>query len=125
MDTADVNKLNDTIEKKGQSLARLVLKRITHTVKQSFPDARTVRLSYDGDNSEWRVTRVVGPHNATLWRDKLNDRLVTQVGTDADIRLTADANRYVELGGARLYRIKLRKNEIHADYSLHLHRNVD
>lgn len=124
MDSSELYALDASIRTKSQSLARLVHKRITHTVKQRYPDARTIRLSYDPTALVWRVVRVsVGHSRVTRHIQDFDD--LSAVFGHAAAQLQDDVNHYVLLAGARLHMIKRRKHEDRADYSIVLHPKID
>ena len=123
VDTATLEDLDATIRRKGQSLARLVLKRLTHAVKATFPEARTVRLAQDA-NGAYVVTRVTTHHNKTIWR-RANDEDLAKIFGEAATQLAADAAHYYTLAGARLHLVRANKGAENAEYSVHLLRNVD
>lgn len=125
MDAAQITKLNEDIDRRGQSLARLLLKRISHEIKQKFPEARTVRLVADETTGNFTVARVTGHHNQTQWRATASDTLGAQVGDVIAANLNEDANHYVVLDGARLYPVYKRGTKELKEYSVHLHRSID
>lgn len=123
MDAAAREDLDAKIRQRGQTLARLLLKRLTHEVQHHFPDARTVRLS-KADSGVYEVSRVTGHHNKVLWQDKSSDRLIIRVGETAGNRIADDAAQYARLAGARLHLVQGRKSNPNPEYSVHLHRNA-
>jgi len=124
MDAVDLNELDTKISQKGQSLARLTLKRLTHVVRQEFPEARTVRLTHDTTTGAYAVTRVTGHHNRVIWQDKPADRLTIKMGEAASAQVEQDAALYARLAGARLHVVREYKNLEKPDYSIHLHPGV-
>lgn len=129
MDSSERYALDESIDRKGQTLARLLHKRITCVVRSRFPNARTIRLSYDPAGSTWRVIRVNTERNHAVWRGQGFDELSYAFNRTSDSsaaeQLHNDVNMYVNLGGARLYTVKRHTNEDRADYSLILHPNVN
>jgi hypothetical protein len=123
MDAAARSELDAKIRQRGQTLARLLLKRLTFEVQHHFPDARTVRLT-KADSGVYEVSRVTGHHNKVLWQDKSSDRLVIRVGEDSGTKIADDAAQYARLAGARLHLVQGRKANPNPEYSVHLHRNA-
>lgn len=124
MDAATLETLDANIRRKGQSLARLVLKRLTHDVKTSFPEARTIRLAQDS-NGHYVVSRVTTHHNKTIWRRGDDAGFTKAFGAEAAPRVASDAGHYYTLAGARLHLVRANKGNETPEYSVHLLRNGD
>lgn len=122
MDANARNELDTKISQRGQTLARLLIKRLSLDVQAHFPEARTVRLAVDEDTNTYTVDRVTGPHNRVVWQNKPGDRLAGKLGEQAAARIVEDATHYQKLAGARLHVVRDHKNAPNAEYSIHLNR---
>lgn len=120
MTNEELYKLDEDIRRRGQSLARLLLKRLSHVAKQHVSEARTLRLHYDGDTNQYMVARVTSHHNRTVWRLGKNTTLGDVFGVSASDVLD-DVNHYVKLAGARLHTISDREHDGRPDLSVHLY----
>ncbi len=125
MDAAELNELNDKITARGETLGRLVLKRVSHVIRQHLDEARTVRLLKGGD--DYTLERVAGPSSKVLHRFA-NDRNAVApsdvFGDDAD-GIVHDLVTYARVGGARLHAVEAPKSAGDAEVlSIHLRTDV-
>lgn len=124
MGIATPDELDAAISRKGQSLARLVLRRLTAAVKETYPEARTIRLSRNEVTGAYEVTRVTTHHNKTVWRRKADADLTGVFGVSGT-QVASDASHYRVLAGARLHPVRQNKAGELAEYSIHLLRDRD
>jgi hypothetical protein len=127
MNSRELDELNAKIRIRSQSLARLVLRRLSHTVKASVPDARTLHF-YKNDYHGFTLERVTGTHNRVIHRLEGSDakNVVNSFdlfGTDY-VSVIDDVTTYAKAAGARLHMLQNRATGA-ISYSLHLHSDVD
>lgn len=124
MDAAELTELSEKIKARGETLGRLVLKRVSHLIHQYLPDARTVRLLKDADG-HFVLERVAGPSSKVLHRFA-NDKTAVEPKTvfDADVEaILDDLVTYARVGGARLRVLDGGKGE-DVVHSIHLRTDV-
>jgi hypothetical protein len=125
MDAAELAELNDKITARGETLGRLVLKRVSHAIRAHLDEARTVRLLKDGD--DYTLERVAGPSSKVLYRFAADKNAVdpeSVFGDDAD-GIVHDLVTYARVGGARLHPVEAAKAAGDSDVlSIHLRTDV-
>jgi hypothetical protein len=126
MDAAELAELNDKITARGETLGRLVLKRVSHVIREYLTDARTVRLLKLVNNT-YVLERVAGPSSKVLYRfanDKAAVDPVTVFNDDTE-GIIEDLVTYARVGGARLHAVEASKSAGSATvYSIHLRTDV-
>lgn len=126
MDAAELIELDDKIKARGETLGRLVLKRVSYTIRQHLDEARTVRL-LKADDGTFTLERVAGPSSKVLYRFA-NDKNAVEPATVFDTDATAivdDLVTYARVGGARLHEVEASKAAGDATvYSIHLRTDV-
>lgn len=126
MDATELAELDDKIKARGETLGRLVLKRVSFTVRQHLDEARTVRLLKCADGN-FTLERVAGASSKVLHRFA-NDRNAVEpesvFGEDAQA-IIDDLVTYARVGGARLHTVEASKSAGDATvYSIHLRTDV-
>lgn len=126
MDATELTELDEKIKARGETLGRLVLKRVSFTVRQHLDEARTVRLLKEDDGT-YVLERVAGPSSKVLHRFA-NDRNavepVSVFGEDTQV-IIDDLITYARVGGARLHSVDANKAAGDATvYSIHLRTDV-
>lgn len=126
MDAAELKELDEKIKARGETLGRLVLKRVSHLIRHHVSDARTVRLLKD-DAGNFTLERVAGPSSKVIHRFA-NDRHAVDAADvfGADTRaIVDDLVTYARVGGARLRRVEAPKSAGGATvYSVHIRADV-
>lgn len=126
MDATELTELDDKIKARGETLGRLVLKRVSFTVRQHLDEARTVRL-LKADDGNFTLERVAGASSKVLYRfanDKNAVEPASVFGEDAQA-IIDDLVTYARVGGARLHTVEA--NKAAGDdtvYSIHLRTDV-
>lgn len=126
MDATELAELDSKIKARGETLGRLVLKRVSFTVRQHLDEARTVRLLKD-DAGNFTLERVTGASSKVLHRFS-NDRNAvepTSVFGEDTQAIIDDLVTYARVGGARLRAVEA--NKAAGDdtvYSIHLRTDV-
>lgn len=125
MDAAELAELDDKITARGETLGRLVLKRVSHAIRSYLGDARTVRLLKDGD--DYTLERIAGPSSKVLYRFA-NDKsavAVDDVFGDNAASIVHDLVTYARVGGARLHAVEASKSAGDSEvFSIHLRTDV-
>lgn len=125
MDATELAELNEKIKARGETLGRLVLKRVSHAIRAHEPEARTVRLLKEGD--DYTLERVAGPSSKVLYRfanDKNAVEPAAVFNDDAD-GIVHDLVTYARVGGARLHPVDAPKSAGDAEVlSIHLRTDV-
>lgn len=126
MDAVELAELDEKITARGETLGRLVLKRVSHMIREHLPEARTVRLLH-GDDGNFTLERVAGPSSKVLYRFA-NDKNAVEPGsvfcTDTEV-IIDDLVTYARVGGARLHEVEPSKAAGDATvYSIHLRTDV-
>lgn len=126
MDATELEELGKKITARGETLGRLVLKRVSHMIRRHLGEARTVRLLKASDGT-YTLERVAGPSSKVLHRfanDKNAVEPSTVFGTDTQA-IVHDLVTYARIGGARLHAVEAPK-AAGADlvYSIHLRTDV-
>lgn len=126
MDAAELTELDEKIKARGETLGRLVLKRVSFTIRQHLDEARTVRLLKCADGN-FTLERVAGPSSKVLHRFA-NDRNAVEpvsVFGDDTSGVIEDLVTYARVGGARLRSVEASKAAGDATvYSIHLRTDV-
>jgi hypothetical protein len=125
MDATELAELNEKITARGETLGRLVLKRVSHTIRTHLDDARTVRLLKDGDT--YTLERVAGPSSKVLFRFANDKNAVDpeSVFNDDAEGIIHDLVTYARVGGARLHAVEAPKAAGDAEVlSIHLRTDV-
>lgn len=122
MNAEELHELDEKISKRGQTLARLLIKRISRHVRASVPEARTLHLWYSEISHEYYVTKVLGVHNRVLNRFSSSNESFDVFKDSSD--LSNDLNHYIRLRGARLRMLDdgRERHVGYPDYSLVLER---
>lgn len=121
MNSEELHELDDKIRLRGQTLARVLIKRISHQVKAAFPEARTIHLWFDEHAHRYNVVRVAGERSKIIVHDESGDKVQSELNDST--RLHRDVNLYVELAGARLRMISDKHHVGRPDYSIALDRD--
>ena len=126
MNGTELTELDEKIKARGETLGRLVLKRVSFTVHQHLAEARTVRLLKEDDGS-YVLERVAGASSKVLHRfanDKGAVDPKSVFGEDAQA-IIDDLVTYARVGGARLHTVDANKAAGDATvYSIHLRTDV-
>lgn len=126
MDAVELAELDDKITARGETLGRLVLKRVSHVIRQHLSEARTVRLLEDNDGN-FTLERVAGPSSKVLHRF-VNDKNAVEPASvfgDDTMVIIDDLVTYARVGGARLHEVEASKAAGDASvYSIHLRTDV-
>lgn len=126
MDATELAELNDKIKARGETLGRLVLKRVSHAVRSHLPEARTVRLLKCAEGN-FTLERVAGASSKVLHRFA-NDKNAVEpaaVFNDDAEGIIDDLVLYAKVGGARLHTVEASKSAGDATvYSIHLRTDV-
>lgn len=125
MDATELAELDEKIKARGETLGRLVLKRVSYAIRRHLDEARTVRLLKDGDT--YTLERVAGPSSKVLHRF-VNDKNAVEPAAvfndDAD-GIIHDLVTYARVGGARLHPVEASKAAGDSEVlSIHLRTDV-
>jgi hypothetical protein len=112
MDDTELAELNDKITARGETLGRLVLKRVSYTVHKHLPDARILRL-IESPGGAFTLERVSGPSGKVIQRfGNPNTGTEPEVAFKNDVDLIReDLATYVRTGGRRASVIKQYKGD--------------
>lgn len=126
MDATELTELDEKIKARGETLGRLVLKRVSFTIHQHMGEARTVRL-LKADDGNFTLERVAGASSKVLHRfanDKNAVEPASVFGEDTQA-IVDDLVTYARVGGARLRTVDANKAAGDATvYSIHLRTDV-
>lgn len=106
----DTTELDSRIKARGETLGRLVMKRVSRKIREHLPEARIVRL-FKYENGDFALERVSGPSGKVLHRfvnsqDAVKPAVIFLDDVDA---ITSDLVLYAMVGRARLHSVRVPK----------------
>lgn len=119
--TSKVYTLDENIDRKSKTLARLITKKISKMIGNSVKDAHTISIRWDEDLHRYTISKITS-YRKVIHRF-VSDAEASAVVSDFD-KIVEEVNHYIHLGGSK----KLRKlNRVKSSdsplYSLYLDRD--